>query len=164
MRCQRRKRLPSPKQRRLPYLLAAFTLSLSSYAPASDKSANLHGAGLWTEDSPTVHAITLRRPDGTYRRKVTQIHDYARPPVFYEEQGHWTIDLKHYVFTIKSSTAPFADKDVGKQWHLKVLFLSDTLIRYLSTDGAIVAEKRVGNASDAVFEHLQLRPLDSRRH
>lgn len=99
-----------------------------------------------------LHAVSLRKSDGTYRRKVVQLYDYARPPIVYSEDGHWRIDGKRYLFTADHITASRWKKDIGIQRNLKILESNIKLFRYVSTDGAVVEERRIGAASDAMFD------------
>jgi hypothetical protein len=112
--------------------------------------------GLWEEKGPTVHAITLRKADGTYRRKVVQLYDYARPPIRYQEDGHWRIKGDQYLFTLDHVSTPRWRQEVGKQRNVKILAINAKLFKYLSTDGAVVDERRIGEASDAAFDRIRL--------
>ena len=87
--------------------------------------------GLWEEEGDTVHAITLRKSDGTFRRKVVQLYDYARPPIVYVEDGHWRINGKRYLFTADHISASRWRKDIGKQRNVKIL-VSDTMYLNIS--------------------------------
>jgi hypothetical protein len=112
--------------------------------------------GLWEEEGATMHAITLRKADGTYRQKVVQLYDYARPPLAYQADGHWRIEGEQYISTLDHVSAPLWKKYVGKQWNVKILASDTRLFKYLSTDGAVVEERRIGEASDAMFDRIQL--------
>jgi hypothetical protein len=112
--------------------------------------------GLWEEEGATVHAISLRKADGTYRRKVVQLYDYARPSIGYTEDGHWRINGEQYLFTPDHISAPRWRQDVGKQRKVRILAVKAKLFKYLSTDGAVVEERRIGDASDAEFDRIQL--------
>ena len=115
--------------------------------------------GLWEEDSPTVHAITLRKADGTYRTKKIQKYDYAKPAVTYESAGHWKLNGTQYTFSLDDVSTPMWKKDIGKQWNENILASNKDLLRYFSTDGAVVDERRIGEASDGEFEKAALKPL-----
>jgi hypothetical protein len=112
--------------------------------------------GLWEEEGPTVHAVSLRKSDGTYRRKIVQVYDYARPAIVYREDGHWQINGNRYLFTADHITGARWKRDIGTQRRLRILTSEINLFRYISTDGAIVEERRIGEASDAMFDRIRL--------
>jgi hypothetical protein len=117
---------------------------------------NISLVGLWEEDGATVHAISLRKSGGTYRRKVVQLYDYAHPPIVYREDGHWRVNGKRYLFTADHISASRWRKDIGAQRNLKILVSDTKRFKYVSTDGAVVEERRIGDASDAMFDRIQL--------
>jgi hypothetical protein len=125
-------------------------------AVGPQNSRNVSIVGLWEEQGDTVHALSLRKANGTYRRKVLQRYDYARPAIGYQEEGHWTVSGGQYVFTADHISALRWKKDVGKQRTLRILESNSKVFKYLSTDGAVVEERRIGEASDAMFEKSQL--------
>jgi len=108
--------------------------------------------GLWEERSVTMSAITLRKDDGTYRRKQIQLYDYAKPALSDESAGHWKVIGKHYIFDLQYVSTPIWRKDIGKQWKVTILKNEARLFKYRSTDGATVEERKIGDASDAAFE------------
>ncbi|MEN3367953.1 MAG: hypothetical protein V7609_96 [Verrucomicrobiota bacterium] len=123
---------------------------------AAQNSRNVNIIGLWEEKGPTVHAITLRKADGTYRQKVIQLYDYARSPLAYQADGRWRINGEQYISTLDHVSAPLWKKYIGKQWNMKILASDTKLFKYLSTDGAVVEERRIGDASDAAFDRIRL--------
>jgi hypothetical protein len=139
-----------------PLVLIALVLSACA-SSATLVRANM--IGLWEQNGPTVSAITLRRADGTYRAKKIQEHDVSRPPITYEFSGRWSIKGKRYEFSLHSVSTPIWKKDLGKKWSLEVLESTWDLLTYYSSDGAIVEERRIGEASDAEFERTALKPL-----
>jgi hypothetical protein len=125
-------------------------------AALAQETRSISIVGLWEEEGPTVHAVSLRKADGTYRRKVVQVYDYARPPIVYREDGHWRINGKRYLFTVDHITAARWKRDIGTQRNLKILATNTMLFRYVSTDGAVVEERRIGEASDVMFDSIRL--------
>lgn len=115
--------------------------------------------GLWEENSPTVHAITLRKSDGTYRRKLIQNYDYAKPYITYQCAGNWKVRGFYYTFDISNVSTKLWEKDVGKTYKEKLQTLEKHTLKYLSTDGAMVEEQKIGNGSDAEFDKAVLKPL-----
>jgi hypothetical protein len=138
--------------------IAGFILCVLNACIAAGANSNIftNVVGLWEEEGATVHAISLRKSDGTYRRKVLQLYDYAQPPIIYREEGHWRVAGRSYVFTADHISALRWKKDIGKQRKLRVLLSDTRLFKYLSTDGAVVEERRIGEASDAMFDKMQL--------
>ncbi|HEV2804212.1 MAG TPA: hypothetical protein VGW57_04685 [Chthoniobacterales bacterium] len=112
--------------------------------------------GLWEENGDTVHAITLREADGTYRRKLIQVYDYNRPPIKYQERGRWTVSGNQYQFTADYISTPLWSKDVAKRRNLRILSIDAKSFKYLSSDGAMVEERRLGQASKSMFEKTEL--------
>jgi hypothetical protein len=118
---------------------------------------SLNIVGLWEEEGPTVHAVSLRKSDGTYRRKVVQVYDYALPPpIAYREDGHWRINGSRYLFKADHITASRWSREVGTQRSVKILESNASLFKYLSTDGAVVEERRIAGASDAMFDKIKV--------
>lgn len=122
----------------------------------AQRTRSINIVGLWEEEGPTVHAVSLRKSDGTYRRKAVQLYDYALPPIAYREDGHWRINGNRYLFTADHITASRWSREVGTQRSVKILESNASLFKYLSTDGAVVEERRIGEASDAVFDKIKV--------
>lgn len=142
----------------LGFLLVAVTLS-SCISTFHHTGATANAVGLWKEHSSVRYAITLRRADGTYRRKEIQDCDYAKPPIKYESAGRWSISGRKYTDRLEQVSTPVWKKDVGKQWTLEVVSMTHDLFRHLSSDGAIVEERRIGEASEVQFEKTPLKKL-----
>jgi len=144
------------------FWLAALAVSImltvlsACAADSHEGGRNARLVGLWKEENPTVHAITLRNQDGTYRRKVVQRYDYARPPITYEERGRWKVRGDQYVWTLDDISTPPWKNEVGKESQVKILSSDEKKFRHLSTDEAVVEEHRIGPASNAAFEKAQL--------
>ena len=136
----------------------AFLLAACAYNSLQKQSAE-NMVGLWEERSPTINAITLRKGDGTYRRKQIQIYDYAKPPLTYQSTGNWRVNGKQYIFDLGSVSTPIWEKDIGKQWKVTILQSDKQLLKYLSPDGALVEERKIGGASDIAFDQSALNPL-----
>jgi hypothetical protein len=131
-------------------------LLLGCVADAADSNGSISLVGLWVEEGATGHAITLRKSDGTYRRKVAQLYDYAQPPIRYREDGHWRINGTHYLFAADHISESRWRKDIGKQRSLKILSNDTKLFKYLSTDGAVVEERKISEGSDVMFDRFQV--------
>jgi hypothetical protein len=101
----------------------------------------------------------LRRADGTYREKTIQRYDFAKPPVEYESAGHWKIAGRSYTLTLERVTTPIWKPNIGKKWTMDILAMNADLFQYLSSDGARVEERRIGEASESAFDKLQPKPL-----
>jgi len=140
-------------------LLVIAAVLTACVSNSMQKQASINMVGLWEEDSPTVHAITLRKADGTYRAKLVGIYDYAKPAVTYESAGHWELNGRECISTLDYISTPMLRRDIGKQWRENILASNKDLLRYFSTDGAVVEERRIGEASDSEFEKAPLKPL-----
>jgi hypothetical protein len=138
--------------------IIAFLLAACAYN-SQQRQTTENMVGLWEERSPTMNAITLRNGDGTYRRKQIQTYDLAKPPLAYESAGHWGVSGKQYIFDLEYVSTPIWKKDVGKQWKVTILESNQELLKYLSTDGATVEERKIGEASTAAFDKSAVRPL-----
>jgi hypothetical protein len=127
---------------------------------ASDKIASKSSLiGLWEENSDTVHAITLRKADGTYRRKEIQEYDYSKPALSYHSSGHWKIVGGYYIAGMDRVSAAIWKRFIGRKWKVKIIGVDAETFRYVSTDGADVAEQRIGDSSDAQFDKRNPKPL-----
>lgn len=133
-------------------------LTLSGCVSAHHQAgAFANAVGLWLEDNSTRYAITLRRADGTYRRKAIQIYDYAKLPIEYESEGHWSIKGHNYLDRLEQISAPMWKKNIGKQRSVEITSLTQETFRHLSSDNAAVEERKIGPASEAQFEKAPLR-------
>lgn len=141
-----------------PSVLVAVVLSACA-SSATPKLVRTNMIGLWEENGPTVSAITLRKADGTYRAKEIQEHDVSKPPIAYESAGRWSVKGRRYDFSLGYVSTPIWKKYLGKKWSLEVLESTRDLLKYYSSDEAIVEERRIGEASDAEFERTALKPL-----
>jgi hypothetical protein len=119
---------------------------------ASSRTSKTDGlVGLWVEDSENVKAVILRKADGTYWEKKIQKYDVTKPVVSYVESGRWQLKGGRYWFAIDDVSAPLWKSYVGRTWSIEVLKIGGDLFRYVSTDGAVVEEKKVGDASEEAF-------------
>lgn len=138
-------------------LLAATSLMFACQSPS--KKGVSSGVGLWEEKGPNVEAVTLRNADGTMKRKEIRRFDYSKEPALFVSEWQWSIRGDDYQITLLEMTGEIWKKDVGKTWDLKVLALDENVFRYLSSDGAVVEEKRIGSASNAGFNEARLTGL-----
>jgi hypothetical protein len=145
------KRTILPKRLRPITLFILFALSGVPMAFAQNAMV-----GVWEEETHSVHAIILRKPDGTYRRKVIQLYDYAQPPIAYTEDGHWRVNGKQYSFTADHISASRFKQDIRKVRTVKIIKSDAMVFKYFSTDGAVVEQRRIADESDAAFDRIRL--------
>lgn len=93
------------------------------------------------------------------KRKEIRRFDYSKEPAHFVSAWRWSIRGDDYQITLLEMTGEIWKKDVGKKWDLKVLALDENELRYLSSDGAVVEQKRIGAASNAAFDEAQLTGL-----
>lgn len=117
------------------------------------------GVGIWEEKSPNVEAVTLRNADGTMKRKEIRRFDYAKEPARFVSEWQWSIRGDDYQIKLLGMSGETWKKDIGKTWNLRVLSLDENTFRYLSSDGAVVEEQRIGSASNAAFDEARLTGL-----
>jgi hypothetical protein len=138
-------------------LLAAILSAFGCQSPP--KKGTFDGVGLWEEKGPNVEAVTLRNADGTMKRKEIRRFDYSKDPARFDSQWRWSIRGDDYRITLLEMSGEAWEKDIGKTWNLKVLSLNENVFGYLSSDGAVVEEKRVGSASNDAFNEARLTGL-----
>jgi len=130
------------------------------FACQSPQAREQHrGVGLWREEGPNIEAITLRNPDGTMKRKEIRRFDYAKEPGNFFSAWVWVIKGNDYGISLSETSRETSRNFIGKTWDLKVLSLDENIFRYLSSDGALVEERRIGNASNAELDKAQLKGL-----
>lgn len=139
---------------KLLYLM--FVVTLSACASRSSGNKRSTGAvGLWEESNPMVHAIVLRKSDGTYRRK--EIHLYPGPAQEYESAGRWSVAGGKYTFNLEDVSTPIWSRDIGKQWTVRIVDQTATAFSYISTDNAKIEERRIGEPTEVGFASTPLK-------
>jgi hypothetical protein len=138
-------------------LFAVTSLMFACQSPPT--KATHQGVGLWKEKSPNREAITLRNADGAMKRKEIRRFDYSSGGEYFISEWHWSIRGDCYRITLRQISGDAWKKNIGKTWNLKVLSLDENMFRYLSSDGAIVEETRIGSASNAAFDEARLPSL-----
>lgn len=118
--------------------------------------------GLWEEFGAPVYpisAITLRNEDGTFQRKSIKVFDYAKRAIEFSSTGYWKVSGNRYWEKLTSISVPMWKDEVGREVELEMLELSEGVFRYVSSDGATVVERKIGEASFAEFEAAELKRL-----
>jgi len=110
--------------------------------------------GLWREDSDDYNAVVLRKADGEYLGKRMQNLQVAKPASFISERGKWWLNSQYYfVKVVESSTNRGAidHRENRKSIKFEVQNISPIRFIYLSPDGAVVTERKIGETSDSAF-------------
>lgn len=112
--------------------------------------------GVWTVCDFTVQSVILRKIDGTYQQKVARIGGHGKSALVDMSEGIWRIHNGYYYKTItKMSSSKWAD-EIGKENRFKIISLSPGIFKHLSSDNAVVEERRIGSQSQAQFDEYQL--------
>lgn len=118
--------------------------------------------GLWRENSDYYSSVVLRQADGTYIGKREQVLELSKPAVFISERGKWQVSGDFYVTErIETSTSVNANDQRQDKKPIKFEIQSITPERfcYLSPDGALVTERKIGPASLSAFDKATISPL-----
>jgi hypothetical protein len=144
------------------YLLMAVMACGCSTLHKNVSSSEMAAIGIWEEYGPPVYpviTITLRKPDGSFLRKSKKIHDDSNSVVEYSSKGLWGISRNQYWEKLTYVSNPMWESEVGREFELQVLDLSENSFKYVSSDGATVVEKKIGGPSLAEFESARLKNL-----
>jgi len=100
--------------------------------------------------------VILRRPDGTFSEKRVQIYDSSKPAASVNSVGKWRLKGNSYILEyIKSSHAVWR-KAAGKPIKFEVQNISPVEFIYMTPDGGINTEKRIGDISEDAFNRVKV--------
>lgn len=143
-----------------------FVLTIMCHCGCASNS-NLELVGLWREKSDGYNAVVLRKADGNYLGKRIQDLDVAKPALFIMERGRWWVKGENYFVEIVEKTTnsdSVEHRDGGKPIKYGIQSINPVRFVYLSPDGAVVTERRIGEASDPAFNAATVSQPDTAKN
>jgi hypothetical protein len=119
------------------------------------------GVGVWNKEFPSTHQITIRTPDGKFKRKANHIYDHAKPAESYTSYGTWSIDHGQIHETTEGISSPLWTKEIGRLRQAQLFHVSNDRMEYLSSDNYRMTETKIGKPSIKLFERSHLREVES---
>lgn len=138
-------------------LLIFVGIGLFGCASSAPKASGpqLQLVGLWREDSDDYNAVILRKAGGEYLGKRMQKLDVAKPASFISERGKWWVNSEYYFVEVaerSTNRGAIDHRENRKPIKFEVQNISPVRFVYLSPDGAVVTERKIGEASDSAFD------------
>ncbi len=140
-------------RRMLACLLGAGFLQGCLHVPASgDRIYD----GVWVSADANIGNVILRNPDGTFEEKKTQRYDFSKPPITYTAGGLWRVSKGRYILTYRRISTDVFASESRKSFEMSVIDVGSGKFRYVSTDGAVVEEIRVGTFNLELYDRTPI--------